>query len=145
MQLSSTDFNNGERIPSQFTCDGGDKTPSLHIKDVPSAAAALTLVVYDPDAPSGDFVHWLVWDLPASTKLLPPLPSIAKEGLTDFGRTGWGGPCPHSGEHRYIFTLTALGAPLTLAAGSDKAAFRAALAKYPILATATITGRYARP
>ncbi len=104
------------------------------------------LLVDDPDA--GDFTHWIVLDLPGADGSLPgglaPSAATPEQGTNDFGKVGWGGPCPPSGTHHYRFTLTALGAPLGLADHPGGDAVRAALAKATVLGTATLTGTYRR-
>jgi len=119
--LTSPAFRAGEGIPSRYTCDGRDVSPPLGWTDVPAGTKALMLTVTDPDARG--FVHWVAWDLPPDGTGLAEgasgaMPAGAVEGRNDFGRTGWGGPCPPSGTHRYVFTLTALSAPLGLPRGS---------------------------
>ena len=122
--LTSPAFRAGEGIPSRYSCDGRDVSPPLAWTDVPAGTKALLLTVTDPDARG--FVHWVAWDLAPDLGVLPEgasgaLPGGALEGRNDFGRTGWGGPCPPSGTHRYVFTLTALSAPLGLARGTELA------------------------
>lgn len=121
MQLTSVFEHNGN-IPSIYTCDGQDLAPELIISDVPESAKELVLIVDDPDAPMGTWVHWLVYNLPVDTKKIDAknLPSGAKQGMTDFGRIGWGGPCPPSGTHRYFFKLYALDKKLDLEQGLTK-------------------------
>ena len=147
-RLSSTAYADGDAIPRELTCDGANVSPPLAWTGVPAGAAALVLLVDDPDA--SDFVHWIVLDLPGADGSLPkgvnPSAATPQQGQNGFGNTGWGGPCPPSGTHHYRFTLTALGAPLGLGghpAGSDvRAALTAAKAK--VLGTATLTATYHR-
>ena len=111
MRIESSAFSAGARIPPKYTCDGPGPSPPLAFGGVPRAAKALALTVEDPDAPSGTFTHWVVWNMPPQTAGVaeggrPP----GIEGKNDFGNNGWGGPCPPSGEHHYIFTLYALDA-----------------------------------
>jgi len=123
MRLSSPDFSAGAPIPARFTCEGENISPALAITGVSGRAKSLVLIVSDPDAPRGDWVHWTIWNLPVDTSLLPAggsLPSAAVEGQTDFGRPGWGGPCPPAGAHRYVFKLYALGADLYLDPSATK-------------------------
>jgi len=106
MKLWSDDFKHGESIPVRFTCDGQDLSPHLAWSDLPQGTQSLALMCHDPDAPVGDWIHWLVHDIPAETDHLPrggPLPSGAKETVNDFGYSRYGGPCPPSGRHRYFF------------------------------------------
>jgi Raf kinase inhibitor-like YbhB/YbcL family protein len=114
LTLRSDAFADGGSLPSANTCDGGDVSPQLSWTDVPREAGAFAVIVRDPDA--GGFVHWVLTDIPADTAELPEGrgDSIGIPGQNDFGRVGWGGPCPPSGEHRYEFTLYALTSPLQL-------------------------------
>ena len=145
MQLTSEAFQNNSYIPAKYTCDGEDAAPSLKIADVPSSAKTLALIVDDPDAPSGDFVHWLVWNLPADISEINAreLPSSAVQGVNDFGRNGYGGPCPPSGVHHYQFKLYALDSQLNLSAASKKADLEKAMNGH-IVAQTRLVGLYAR-
>ena len=123
--LTSPSFSDGGAIPSRYSCDGRDVSPPLAWSGVPAGTKALLLSVTDPDARG--FVHWVAWDLAPDLGALAEgasgrLPGAAVEGRNDFGRTGWGGPCPPSGTHRYVFTLTALSAPLGLPPDTELAA-----------------------
>ncbi len=145
--LTSSAFAEGGPIPTAQTCDGADRSPALAWTGVPAGTGALVLVVDDPDA--RDFVHWLVIDLPAdATGSLPANiaagTSPPQQGRNDFGRVGWGGPCPPSGTHHYRFTLSALAAPLGLGGHPDGAAVRAALRAATIIKQARLTGTYHR-
>jgi Raf kinase inhibitor-like YbhB/YbcL family protein len=115
--LTSSSFEAGGTIPRQFTCDGDDVSPALLWEGAPTETAALALIVDDPDARG--FVHWVLLDLTGSTSGSIPVgysssPDAAQQGTNDFGRVGWGGPCPPSGTHRYRFTLSALREPIGL-------------------------------
>ncbi len=144
--LTSSDFDAGGLIPKRYTCDGEDISPELAWAGTPSGAGALVLLVDDPDARG--WVHWIVLDMPGSAGLLArgvdTAPDAPTQGRNDFGRIGWGGPCPPSGTHRYTFTLYALGAPLALPGTPDGTAVRAALAKAQVLGKAVLEGRYRR-
>jgi hypothetical protein len=145
--LTSTAFAAGDAIPRRFTCDGEDVSPDLAWTGAPDGTAALALVVDDPDARG--WVHWLVLDLPGSASGSIPRDvgtgsNAPAQGRNDFGRTGWGGPCPPSGTHRYAFTLYALGAPLGLHGTPDGGDVRKALAKARVLDKAVLEGRYKR-
>lgn len=109
MQLNSSAFRNNQPIPDLYTCLGGNVNPPLQISSVPAKAKSLSLIVHDPDSPSGNFIHWTVWNIDPTTEQIirGQAPSGAYEGLNDFGERGYGGPCPHKGNHRYIFTLYA--------------------------------------
>jgi Raf kinase inhibitor-like YbhB/YbcL family protein len=114
LTLSSDAFADGEAIPSRNTCDGEDVSPQLSWADAPAQAGAYVLIVRDPTA--GGFVHWVLTDIPANVTELPEGrgDTIGIPGQNDFGRVGWGGPCPPSGEHQYEFTLYAVTGPLQM-------------------------------
>jgi Raf kinase inhibitor-like YbhB/YbcL family protein len=141
MELTSNSFADGEAIPARHTCDGDDVSPPLAWTDVPDGTAAFVLIVDDPDA--GGFVHWLLTDIPGDARELPEGAgdAVGRPGPNDFGRPGWGGPCPPA-EHRYVFTLFALREPIENVNDADAARRQAEDAA---LARATLTGRYARP
>jgi len=110
MRLKSGNFEDGGRIPPEFTCDGRDVSPQLSWEDAPDGTKSFALSVADPDAPGGTFIHWLVHDIPDDVNGIEKgsLPDGAKQVRNHFGRREYGGPCPPSGTHRYIFTLYAL-------------------------------------
>ena len=110
LQLSSNAFQNGQPIPTQFTCDGTDATPMLEWADPPSGTKSFALVIDDPDAPSGTFRHWGVFDIPASARSIGGGQRAGTEVTNDFGKSGYGGPCPPPGHgpHHYHFKLFAL-------------------------------------
>jgi len=110
MQITSNAFENNKDIPSQYTCDGSNTNPPLNFVNVPMGAKSLALIVDDPDAPAGTWVHWLVYNIEPSTTSLNEnsVPLNSSQGLTSFGTAKWGGPCPPSGTHRYFFKLYAL-------------------------------------
>jgi Raf kinase inhibitor-like YbhB/YbcL family protein len=141
MELTSSSFGDGEAIPAQHTCDGDDVSPPLAWSDAPDGTAAFVLIVVDPDA--AGFVHWLLTDIPGDARELPEGEgdAIGRPGPNDFGRPGWGGPCPPSGEHRYEFTLYALPEPIENATDADAVRSQA---EEVALARATLTGRYSR-
>jgi Raf kinase inhibitor-like YbhB/YbcL family protein len=144
--LTSPAFDPGGSIPRRHTCDGADASPALHWAGVPAGTGALVLVVDDPDARG--WVHWLVLDLPGSDGSLPeavdPRADPPAQGRNDFGRRGWGGPCPPSGTHRYAFTLYALDRPLALGGTPDGATVRKALDRATVLGRAVLEGTYRR-
>jgi len=109
-------------VPREFTCDGANRTPRLQWSSPPSATQELAVEMLDPDAPGGTFTHWLVYGIPAGTPSLgPPLPAGVLEGLNDFGRRGYGGPCPPRGTaHHYHFVVLALDTRLQPAAGMKR-------------------------
>ena len=119
MKLLSPVFNNEEMIPKKYTCLGEDINPPLKIEDLPPETKTLALVVEDPDAPSGLFVHWVVYNIPITEKIKEnSIPGL--QGQNDFQRNSWGGPCPPSGSHRYFFKLFALDSVLDLKEGISK-------------------------
>ncbi|HKA31969.1 MAG TPA: YbhB/YbcL family Raf kinase inhibitor-like protein, partial [Candidatus Binatia bacterium] len=133
----------------KHTCDGGDVSPALSWTDPPAGTRAFALVVDDPDAPGGTWVHWVLYDLPANAKSVPEgiaadkPPAGAKQGVNDFRKAGYGGPCPPAGTHRYYFKLYALDAPTELKPGATKQQLLAAV-KGHVLGEAELVGRYAR-
>lgn len=150
MSLVSPAFVSNGLIPARHTCDGADLSPPLAFAGIPPGAASLVLVCDDPDAVSGVWDHFLIFNLSPATPGLPEgLPALTAypdgslSGKNSWGRLGYGGPCPPSGVHRYVFTLYALDARLELAAGAGKKDILRA-AKGHILAAATLIGRYGR-
>jgi len=119
MKLKSPEFENSSLIPRRFTCQGEDINPLLTIEDIPNGAKSLALIVDDPDAPMGIWVHWVVYDIPLIRQIdEDSIPG--KEGANDFGRKNYGGPCPPSGTHRYFFKIYALDTELNLEEGITK-------------------------
>jgi Raf kinase inhibitor-like YbhB/YbcL family protein len=150
IEITSSVFEDGGLIPANYTCDGEDTSPPLRWAEVPDGAKSIALVCDDPDAPMGTFVHWVLFNLPAETKELAEgvpsdkaLPNGAKQGVTDFGRIGYGGPCPPSGTHRYFFKIYALDAELALKAGASKRELLRAMEGH-ILAQGQLIGKYRR-
>jgi Raf kinase inhibitor-like YbhB/YbcL family protein len=144
MKITSSAFQQGGNIPSKFSCDGANTSPPLQISDVPSGAKSLVLVVDDPDAPSGLFTHWTVWNIPPQTSTVAE-GSTPKgvQGTNDFGRSGYGGPCPPSGTHRYYFKILALDRELDLPSGAKRSQLDAAM-KGHVIAQGELMGRYSR-
>lgn len=144
MKITSVFENNGQ-IPSKYTCDGQDLAPELMISDVPEGAKELVLIVDDPDAPIGTFVHWVLYNIPSNTTKIDNknLPKGAKQGFSDFRRNSWGGPCPPYGEHRYFFKLYAIDKTLELAVGAKKAQVENAI-KGHVIEQAQLIGLYKR-
>lgn len=145
MRIMSPAFGNGQRIPPQYTCDGDDVNPELRFDGIPKEAASLALLVDDPDSPSGNWLHWSVWNIDPSLRQIEEdsAPAGAKEGETDFSEVGYGGPCPSYGEHQYRFTLYALSIALDIPEGSPRHVVEEAMKPF-IVATAALTGRYQR-
>ncbi len=143
MNLQSEAFSNNQTIPAKYTCDGGNVNPPLAISDVPQNAKSLVLIIDDPDAVNGAWSHWLVWNIDPSVREITEnsVPIGATEGTTDFGRTGYGGPCPPSGSHRYFFKLYALDAVLDLSPDKEKKDLETAMDGH-IIDQATIIGLY---
>lgn len=149
-ELKSSAFGNGSSIPSKYTCDGQDTSPPLSWNDAPSGTKSFALIADDPDAPMGTWVHWVVWNVPASASGLgealdkkAALSDGTKQGVSDFKRPGYGGPCPPSGTHRYMFKLYALDTVLDLEQSATKAKLESAM-KGHVLGQATLMGTYAR-
>ena len=151
LSLSSSAFQHGERIPVKYTCDGQDISPPLEWSNVPQGTQSLALIADDPDAPVGTWVHWVLYDLPGTKRQLPEdlsktpdLTEGARQGRNDFGRFGYGGPCPPRGPaHRYYFKLYALDVKLNLKAGATKAQVEKAM-KSHVLSEAELMGKYRR-
>jgi hypothetical protein len=141
--ITSPAFATEQNIPAEFTCKGANVNPALRFRGVPVEAKSLALVVEDPDAPSGLFTHWLIWNiLPTATAIgEKSVPAGAVQGTNDFGNLGYGGPCPPSGTHRYVFKLLALDEPLELKPGSRRSEFNKAIANH-VIGRAEITGRF---
>ena len=121
--LTSPVFREGGAIPATYTCDGADVSPPLVIGSVPSGTRSLALIMDDPDAPVGIWVHWVLWNMPSQTREIHEnsVPAGASQGRNDWHRTGYGGPCPPSGTHRYLFKLYALDTLLNLGPATTKA------------------------
>lgn len=151
LTLSSSAFASGATIPSQYTCTGADVSPPLRWDTPPAGTRSLALIADDPDAPAGTWVHWVLFDLPGDTRALEAgvekqleLENGARQGRNDFGKIGYGGPCPPPGKpHHYFFKLYALDAKLALKSGSTKAAVEKAMQGH-ILAQGELLGRFGR-
>jgi len=142
MKITSPDFRNNEMIPKKFTCEGEDVSPCLVIESIPRQAKSLALIVDDPDAPMGTWVHWVVYDMPPASRIEQnSIPG--KQGTNDFGRRNYGGPCPPSGTHRYFFKIFALDAMLNLKEGLSKKELEHLLQGH-ILEKAELVGLYKR-
>lgn len=143
LTISSSEFAAGGDIPVQFSCKGDNMNPPLEIHGVPPAAKSLVLILDDPDAPGGLFTHWIVWNIEPSTAGIAQksVPAGGVEGTNDFGKKGYGGPCPPSGTHRYIFHLFALDQKLDLHAGAKRAAVDKAIGGH-IVARGELSGRF---
>jgi Raf kinase inhibitor-like YbhB/YbcL family protein len=138
--VNSVAFSAGGHIPAKYSCEGEDINPPLEITGFPEGTKTLAIIVEDPDAPRGTFDHWLVWNIPPNE----PIDENSARGISGrngFGKTGYGGPCPPSGSHRYFFRVYALDTQLSLSAGSDKKALQDAM-KDHILASGELMARY---
>ncbi len=152
LKLSSTAYQHGAEIPTKYTCQGEDISPPLSWEGIPEATRSLALIIHDPDVPSPDkpvrlWVHWVLYNLPVDTTSLPEhttsvtLPSGTLEGLNDWDRTGYGGPCPPMGRHRYFHKLYALDVVLEGLHEPTKDQLEAAMQGH-ILAEAELIGTY---
>ena len=148
--ITSSAFEEGGLIPPKYTCDGVDISPPLQWDAVPEGTKSIALISDDPDAPMGTWVHWVLFNLPPETKELPEnihpdenLPSGAVQGITDFRRIGYGGPCPPSGTHRYFFKIYALDTVLDLPPRAGKSDLVNAMERH-ILAKGQLIGKYKR-
>jgi len=150
LTVSSQAFQEGDTIPTKYTCQGQDVSPPLAWTEPPAGTQSFALIVDDPDAPGGVFTHWVLWNIPPDTKELPEdmpaqaqLPSGVLQGKNDFGKIGYDGPCPPAGRHRYQFTLYALDQALDLKQGAYKKQVVDAMQGH-ILAQSRLTGNYQR-
>ena len=142
LRVSSPIFQNNQFIHPKYTCDGDDVNPPLRIEGIPGEAQALVLIVDDPDAPMGTWDHWVVWNIPPVERIEEnSVPGI--QGLNDFNKHSYGGPCPPSGTHRYFFKVYALDMKLNLNSNSRKKDVEKAM-KGHILAEGKIVGLYRR-
>jgi Raf kinase inhibitor-like YbhB/YbcL family protein len=150
-ELKTTSFAPGGFIPKRFTCEAANVSPALAWTDPPLGTQSFAIIEDDPDAPSGTFVHWVVYDLPAAYRKLPEalsrngqMPGGGRQGTNDFSRTGYSGPCPPpGGPHRYFIRLYALDAMLNLRPAASRKELDAAMQGH-ILAQAELMGRFAR-
>jgi len=150
MKITSTAFHDGEKIAALYTCEGQNISPPLAWSGVPQGTQSLALIMDDPDAPSGIFTHWVVFNIPAESLNLPAaatsanLPGGTIQGRNSYGTRAYGGPCPPPGSpHHYRFTLYALDQPVALAAGATRGQLLSATRSH-ILAQARLVGLYQR-
>lgn len=145
LSITSPAFDHKMAIPGRYTCDGRDINPPLLIESVPSETKSLALIMDDPDAPVGNWVHWVIWNIPPRTREIKEnsLPSGAMQGLSSWKRNSYGGPCPPYGTHRYFFKLYALDTTLNLTPASTKADLEHAMQGH-ILAHGELMGTYRR-
>jgi Raf kinase inhibitor-like YbhB/YbcL family protein len=144
MKITSSAFQQGGNIPSKFSCDGANTNPPLQISDAPREVKSLVLIVDDPDAPSGLFTHWAIWNIsPQTSTIAEGSTPKGVQATNDFGRSGYGGPCPPSGTHRYYFKIFALDRELDLPFGAKRSQLDAAM-KGHVIAQGELMGRYSR-
>jgi Raf kinase inhibitor-like YbhB/YbcL family protein len=144
-RLHSPAFAYGEMIPARYTCDGENISPPLSIENIPRYTESLTLIVEDPDSPGGLWIHWRLWNIPPATTFLNEnaIPSGAVQGINSFGQAAYGGPCPHQGEHSYVFRIYALRQALHLPVEATDLMLRNALLGN-VIAEADLVGCYHR-
>ncbi len=145
LALTSPAFHNNETIPLHYTCQGDNVSPPLHIDGVPAATRSMALIMHDPDAPNGDFAHWVVWNMPPSLKQVGEnsVPTGAVQGATGFGSNKYGGPCPPSGVHHYIFDLYALDSTLNVPATTGQTELKQAMQGH-VLDQTSLTGLFSK-
>lgn len=145
MQITSPSFSNNGNIPAEFTCSGSDINPQLNFANIPENAKSLALIMDDPDAPNGTWIHWVVFNINPKTTVINKnsAPSGAIQGANSWGTSKYGGPCPPSGTHRYFFKLYALDNTLSLSSSASKANIESAMQGH-ILSQATLIGKYAK-
>ena len=144
LSVMSPAFENNKLIPAKYTCDGDDVNPPLAIDGVPEGTKTLAVIVDDPDAPMGTWDHWIVWNIPATASKIAENTVPGTEGMNDFRRRAYGGPCPPSGTHRYFFKVYALDVKLDLSPTSRKRDVEKAMQGH-VLAKAELVGLYRRP
>jgi len=150
MIITSSAFEEGAMIPSKYTCNGINVSPPLKWSSVPVGTKSFAIICDDPDAPTGTWVHWVIYNLPGNIYQLPEnlpplkiLPNGASQGRNDFERTGYGGPCPPGGTHRYFFKIYCLSEELKVEVGVTKSELLKAMKRY-ILAEGQLMGKYKR-
>jgi hypothetical protein len=147
MEIKSRSFNNEDRIPTRYTCDGEDINPPLDIIHIPEDAETIALIMDDPDAPNGTWVHWLIWNIPVINQSFSidegVEPADAVYGTNDFDKLEYGGPCPPFGTHRYFFKVYALDRVLDLDEGSIKEELMIEIEKH-MIDWAQLVGKYSK-
>jgi Raf kinase inhibitor-like YbhB/YbcL family protein len=143
LEITSAAFGEGATIPTKHTCDGENVSPPLSFAGAPDGTRSLALVVDDPDAPVGTFTHWLAWGIDPGAGDLAEGEAAPREGRNGFGTTGYVGPCPPRGRHRYFFRLHALDTELDLEPAADRDELERALGGH-VLETAELMGTYER-
>lgn len=144
MKITSHAFEHEGYIPEKYSCKGDDINPPLNIEELPEGTKTLAMIMDDPDAPGGTFVHWVIWNIPCINQIEEnSVPQGAKEGKNNFGKAGYGGPCPPSGTHRYYFKLYALDTELELNQGALKEDLEQAMEGH-IIEQATLMGNFSK-
>ena len=143
MRISSPAFEDEGDVPVKYTCDGDDLSPPLRIEDIPEGTVSLVLVMDDPDAPMGTWDHWVAYDIEPLSEIPEGVPELGTAGSNSWGNTGYGGPCPPGGTHRYFFQVYALDKGLGWEAGVDKTSVLEAIHDH-VLAEASLLGFYGR-
>jgi hypothetical protein len=150
IEITSSAFSQGQPIPEKFTCKGEDISPALSWTEPPAGTQSFALIMDDPDAPAGTWVHWVLFNIPVSARSLPEtfpsdaiLPDGSMSGNSSFGGPGYGGPCPPSGTHRYFFKLYALDEMLAISAGATKGELEKAMVGH-ILAQGELMGTFSK-
>ena len=145
MQITSPEFRNNQSIPAKFTCDGDNVNPELNIAEVPAEAKSLVLIMDDPDAPMGTWIHWTAWNIDPSIDKIEentfPIGSV--QGITSSNKSGYGGPCPPSGTHRYFFKVYALDTKIDIEANSGVTLLEKTIEPH-VIAKAELIGLYSR-
>jgi len=139
--VSSPAFKHEGEIPQKYTCEGEEINPPLELSEIPHGTQSLALIMEDPDAPNGTFYHWIVWNIPPDEHKIPEHSNPGISGMNSGGKTGYHGPCPPDGSHRYYFHVYALDKELNIAAGESKASLTEEMEKH-ILAKGSLMGRY---
>lgn len=140
--VTSPSFKDNDHIPVQYTCDGRNISPALKLEHIPTEAMTLAIIVEDPDAPAGTWVHWVVWNIPV-THMIRENEIHGLQGVNDFGKNSYGGPCPPSGTHRYFFKVYALDSALNLPSNTRKIELEKAMSTH-ILGFGELVGLYTR-
>jgi len=143
MKITSTAFEDNQSIPPQYTCDGDNGNPPLAFEGVSDEVETLVLIVDDPDAPEGTWIHWTLWNIPADAAGINAgsIPESAEEGETSYGKSGYDGPCPPTGEHKYVFKLYGLDIALTISPQSTKEDLEEAMTGH-VIEKAELVGLY---
>jgi len=143
MKLTSPAFDQNGTIPDKYTCQGDDINPELHFENVPDGTERFALIVDDPDAPAGTWLHWLVYDIPADKTTIEENSIPGKQGMNDFDKRDYGGPCPPSGEHRYFFRGYALDEELELEEGRKRSDVESAMEGH-VIGSYELIGKYSK-